>query len=61
MASSSMSQLKRAVVFTRALDLSREAAADLAAQSGMTVKTGVTRLTYYLVVGAQDLTVPGSP
>lgn len=47
------------VVFTGALGLSREAAADLAAQSGMTVKTGVTRLTTYLVVGDQDLTVLG--
>ena len=36
-----------------------EAAADLAAQSGMTVKAGVTRLTTYLVVGDQDLTVLG--
>ncbi len=47
------------VVFTGALGLSREAAADLAAQSGMTVKAGVTRLTTYLVVGDQDLTVSG--
>ena len=47
------------MVFTGALGLSREAAADLAAQSGMTVKTGVTRLTTYLVVGDQDLTVLG--
>jgi DNA polymerase-3 subunit epsilon len=47
------------VVFTGALGLSREAAADLAAQSGMTVKAGVTLLTNYLVVGDQDLTVLG--
>jgi len=47
------------VVFTGALGLSREAAPDLAAQSGMTVKAGVTRLTTYLVVGDQDLTVLG--
>ena len=47
------------MVFTGALGLSREAAADLAAQSGMAVKTGVTRLTDYLVVGDQDLTVLG--
>lgn len=45
------------VVFTGALSMSRDEAADLAARVGMTVKPAVTRKTTHLVVGDQDLTV----
>jgi len=47
------------VVFTGALGLSRDAAADLAARAGMAVKSSITRQTTYLVVGDQDLTSLG--
>lgn len=47
------------VVFTGTLGMSRDAAADLAARSGMGVKSSVTRQTTYLVVGDQDLTALG--
>jgi len=45
------------VVFTGSLGMSREAAADLAAQVGMNVKAGVTKHTSHLVVGDQDLSL----
>ncbi|QYX56824.1 exonuclease [Roseovarius sp. SCSIO 43702] len=45
------------VVFTGALGMSRNEAAELAARVGMTVKAGVTKQTTHLVVGDQDLTV----
>jgi DNA polymerase-3 subunit epsilon len=45
------------VVFTGALGMSRNEAAELAARVGMTVKAGVTKKTTHLVVGDQDLTV----
>lgn len=45
------------VVFTGALSMSRDEAANLAARIGMTVKAGVTKHTTHLVVGDQDLTV----
>lgn len=43
------------VVFTGSLGMSREAASDLAARSGMNVKASVTKQTTHLVVGDQDL------
>ncbi|WP_347313479.1 BRCT domain-containing protein [Defluviimonas sp. SAOS-178_SWC] len=45
------------VVFTGALSMSRNEAAELAVRAGMTVKAGVTKQTSHLVVGDQDLTV----
>ena len=45
------------VVFTGALGMSRNEAAELAARVGMSVKPGVTKKTTHLVVGDQDLTV----
>jgi DNA polymerase-3 subunit epsilon len=45
------------VVFTGALGMSRNEAAELAARVGMSVKPGVTKETTHLVVGDQDLTV----
>lgn len=45
------------VVFTGALSMSRNEAAELAARVGMTVKASVTNQTTYLVVGDHDLTV----
>lgn len=45
------------VVFTGALGMSRNEAAELAAQVGMSVKAGVTKETTHLVVGDQDLNV----
>jgi DNA polymerase-3 subunit epsilon len=44
-------------VFTGALGMSRNEAAELAARVGMSVKPGVTKETTHLVVGDQDLTV----
>ncbi|MFT7059760.1 MAG: DNA polymerase-3 subunit epsilon [Pseudorhodobacter sp.] len=44
-------------VFTGNLSMSREAAADLAAVAGLSVKTSVTRQTTHLVVGDRDLSV----
>lgn len=43
------------VAFTGELSLSREHAANLAAQAGCTVTAGVTKKTTMLVVGVQDL------
>ena len=43
------------VVFTGALGMSRNEAAEIAARVGMTVKPGVTKETTHLVVGDQDL------
>ncbi|MDO9013184.1 MAG: exonuclease domain-containing protein [Polynucleobacter sp.] len=43
------------LVFTGALELSRHAAADLAARVGCEVASGVTKKTTILVVGDQDL------
>ena len=43
------------VVFTGALGMSRNEAAELAARVGMSVKLGVTKETTHLVVGDQDL------
>lgn len=43
------------VVFTGALNMSRNEAAELAARVGMSVKPGVTKETTHLVVGDQDL------
>ena len=43
------------VVFTGALGMSRNEAAELAARVGMSVKPGVTKETTHLVVGDQDL------
>lgn len=45
------------VVFTGALGMSRNEAAELAARVGMSVKPGVTKETTHLVVGDQDLNV----
>ena len=45
------------MVFTGALGMSRNEAAELAARVGMSVKPGVTKETTHLVVGDQDLTV----
>lgn len=45
------------VVFTGALGMSRNEAAELAASVGMSVKPGVTKETTHLVVGDQDLNV----
>ncbi|WP_245731677.1 exonuclease domain-containing protein [Loktanella fryxellensis] len=45
------------VVFTGALGMSRNEAAEFAAQVGMSVKPGVTKQTTHLVVGDQDLKV----
>lgn len=45
------------VVFTGALSMTRNEAAELAARVGMSVKPGVTRETTHLVVGDQDLNV----
>lgn len=45
------------VVFTGALGMSRNEAAELAACVGMSVKAGVTKETTHLVAGDQDLTV----
>ncbi len=45
------------VVFTGALGMSRNEAAELAARAGMSVKPGVTKDTTHLVVGDQDLNV----
>jgi DNA polymerase-3 subunit epsilon len=45
------------VVFTGALSMSRNEAAELAARVGMSVKPGVTKETSHLVVGDQDLNV----
>lgn len=45
------------VVFTGALSMSRNEAAELAARVGMSVKPGVTKETTHLVVGDQDLNV----
>ncbi|MBM3605889.1 MAG: exonuclease [Alphaproteobacteria bacterium] len=43
------------VVFTGSLGMSRDAAADLAADAGMAVTANVTQQTTHLVVGDQDL------
>lgn len=43
------------VVFTGALTIPRHTAADLAAQAGAAVATGVTKTTTLLVVGDQDI------
>lgn len=45
------------VVFTGALNMSRNEAAELAARVGMSVKPSVTKETTHLVVGDQDLNV----
>jgi len=45
------------VVFTGALGMSRNEAAELAARVGMSVMPGVTKETTHLVVGDQDATV----
>ncbi len=44
------------LVFTGALEIPRREAADMAAQIGCTVSTGVTKKTTILVVGDQDIT-----
>ncbi|HRW55793.1 MAG TPA: transposase, partial [Phycisphaerae bacterium] len=44
------------LVFTGALELPRRAAADIAAQLGCRVDSGVTKNTTLLVVGDQDVT-----
>lgn len=45
----------QAVVFTGALSMTREEAADLAARHGLDVKSGVSKKVSVLVVGDQDL------
>ncbi len=45
------------VVFTGALGMSRNEAAELASRAGMSVKPSVTKETTHLVVGDQDLSV----
>lgn len=45
------------VVFTGALSMTRNEAAELAARVGMSVRPGVTKETTHLVVGDQDLNV----
>ncbi len=45
------------IVFTGNLSISRKEAAQLAADVGCTIKSGITKSTNYLVVGEQDLTL----
>lgn len=47
----------KCIVFTGNLTISRKKAAQLAADAGCTVKSGITKSTNYLVVGEQDLTL----
>lgn len=50
----------KAIVFTGELSISRTEAAQLAVNAGAILKSGVSRKTDYLVVGAQDIALVGA-
>lgn len=50
---------KKNIVFTGELSLDRRTAMQMAVDAGAVVKSGVSRKTDYLIVGAQDISVVG--